>query len=66
MQALYTLPHGNDPDDATVSEVGAMNIFFLLDKVGTPARGSKRPPHSRLQGPVSQPAERRCVHGTTG
>ena len=58
MQALYTLPHGNDPDDATVSEVGAMNIFFLLDKVGLPP--------SRLHHPVPQPAERRCVCGLTG
>ena len=51
MQALYTLPHGEDPDDATVSEVGAMNIFFLLDKVGTPAGAPAAP---------SQPAAASC------
>lgn len=32
MQVLYTLPHGSKADDATVSEAGAMNVFFVFDK----------------------------------
>jgi branched-chain amino acid aminotransferase len=34
-QVLYTLPSGDpdNPDSALISESGAMNVFFLLDKV---------------------------------
>ena len=34
-QVLYTLPavDGSDPESAVISESGAMNCFFLLDKV---------------------------------
>ena len=33
---LYTLPvgDGEDPESALISESGAMNVFFLWDKVG--------------------------------
>ena len=31
-QVVYTLPNGPDPLDATISECGAMNVFFLLRK----------------------------------
>ena len=36
-QVLYTLPSidGSDPESAVISESGAMNCFFLLDKVNT-------------------------------
>ena len=34
LQVLYTLPCGPNSDDAVISESGAMNIFFLLEKVG--------------------------------
>ena len=29
-QVLYTLPCGPDPDQATISEAGAMNVFVLF------------------------------------
>jgi hypothetical protein len=33
-QVLYTLPvDRSDPDSALIGESGAMNVFFLLDKV---------------------------------
>jgi hypothetical protein len=34
LQVLYALPQGGDVDDAVVSESGAMNVFFFMDKVG--------------------------------
>ena len=37
-QVLYTLPvDRSDPDSALIGESGAMNVFFLLDKVPHPA-----------------------------
>ena len=35
LQVLYTMPSqdSSDPDAATISESGAMNVFFLIDKV---------------------------------
>ena len=36
LQVLYTMPSkdSSDADAALISESGAMNVFFLLDKVG--------------------------------
>ena len=38
MQVLYTMPgrDSSNQDAAIISESGAMNVFFLLDKVGLP------------------------------
>lgn len=34
LQVLYTMPSSSSSkDDAIISESGAMNVFFLLDKV---------------------------------
>ena len=34
LQVLYTMPSSSSSkDDAIVSESGAMNVFFVLDKV---------------------------------
>ena len=32
-QVLYSFPQGSQPDDALVSECGAMNLMFFLQKV---------------------------------
>ncbi len=38
-QVLYTLPAGDhsDPESSVISESGAMNVFFLIDKACTQA-----------------------------
>ena len=33
LQVLYTMPSSTSKDDTIISESGAMNVFFLLDKV---------------------------------
>lgn len=33
LQVLYTMPNSSSKDDSIISESGAMNVFFLLDKV---------------------------------
>ena len=36
-QVLYSFPQGSNPDDALVSECGAMNLMFFLQKVMMPS-----------------------------
>lgn len=38
---MYALPNGPDPLDATISECGAMNLFFVFDK--SPAAAAAQP-----------------------
>jgi hypothetical protein len=33
-QVVYTMPNGPDARDATLSECGAMNVFFLMQRPG--------------------------------